>query len=215
MNNKFFLKNRSFLILPIVYVFIVNLFFTQHSLAQDCSKIKKYSVLKDFIDKGEFTKAIENIKQTKCKVDDDIIKLAINGHFKDFNVSNPQEMQAAEEINKPRVNFIADLIETCDANPNARTEDYTPAIFALMFNNPQAATRIIKHKDFDHSLQYKNGSTAAMFAAQSGHLDILKFISTLPKFDINLQTKDGNTAAILAADKGHLDILKFISTLPT
>ncbi|MBF0298909.1 MAG: hypothetical protein HQK51_09330, partial [Oligoflexia bacterium] len=50
----------------------------------------------------------------------------------------------------------------------------------------------------------KDGNTAAILAAHKGHLDILKFISTLPKFDINLQNKNGNTAAMVALFKADV-----------
>ena len=61
-----------------------------------------------------------------------------------------------------------------------------------------------------------NGSNSLMFAAQNGHLEVLKWMQGLPQFE-NLITgkgSDGWNPLMLAAENGHLEVLKWMQDLP-
>ena len=51
---------------------------------------------------------------------------------------------------------------------------------------------------------------AIRYASERGHLEVVKFLSTLP----NVDATANNCAIQLASSNGHLEVVKFLSTLP-
>ena len=60
-------------------------------------------------------------------------------------------------------------------------------------------------------LPFARDHDAVIMAASNGHLEILKYLSTLPFVDFHDQ---GNKAAYMAASNGHVHVLKFLESMP-
>ena len=66
----------------------------------------------------------------------------------------------------------------------------------------------------DPSSRNINGSTAIMYAAQAGHLDVVKFLVTQPGVDPSFRKKNGMTAFMYAVNSGHFNVVRFLATQP-
>jgi ankyrin repeat protein len=56
----------------------------------------------------------------------------------------------------------------------------------------------------------KDGATALMWAAQEGHLDIVRHLAAERYADVNAVDNTNSTALIMAAWKGHIDIVRYL-----
>ena len=56
----------------------------------------------------------------------------------------------------------------------------------------------------------EDGETALMYAAQSGHFDIVKYLIEDHGADVNAVDEDGKTALMCAADGDHSDIAEYL-----
>jgi len=57
----------------------------------------------------------------------------------------------------------------------------------------------------------KNSNTILMFAADRGHLNVVKWLVTEGNANVEV-SKNGTTALMLAAAKGHLNVVEWLVT---
>ncbi len=61
---------------------------------------------------------------------------------------------------------------------------------------------------FDPNTVNKLGSTALMYAAQQGHLEIVKRLIAVHKVNVNAENYQGNTALMMASQKDYVEVVK-------
>ncbi|MBM5781844.1 MAG: ankyrin repeat domain-containing protein, partial [Pelagibacterales bacterium] len=67
---------------------------------------------------------------------------------------------------------------------------------------------LLADKDIDVNKANVNGHTALMFAAQNGHLEVIKELLEDKDIDVNKANVNGHTALMFAAQNGHLEVIK-------
>ena len=78
----------------------------------------------------------------------------------------------------------------------------------IKIGNLQKVIEIIESNQVDASAQ---NNAAIIRAAESGHLEFVKYLSTLPNVDASARN---NWAIICAAHFGHLEVVEYLSKLP-
>ena len=118
-----------------------------------------------------------------------------------------QHFEAAEYI----IQVGAD-VNTATNEKDARFEGDTPLMLASSHGHFSTVDMLIQ-KDSKIDIKRKDGFHSAQFAAQNGHLDVLKlFIQKSPNVT-DLKGYKGRTPLVAASKNGHLSIVKYLLSL--
>uniref|UniRef100_A0A6P7G625 Uncharacterized protein LOC114338107 n=1 Tax=Diabrotica virgifera virgifera TaxID=50390 RepID=A0A6P7G625_DIAVI len=106
---------------------------------------------------------------------------------------------------KNEYNFFLN-IDLCDKH------GYTPSHHAAAYN-ARKAIRYLKEQGANLSIPNKNKSTLVHIAAESGALEVLRYLVEDCKMDVTVSDDNGNLPAHMAAVGNRVDILRYLKSI--
>ena len=92
----------------------------------------------------------------------------------------------------------------CEALRDALQHDLVDESKLIVHHYPQQLHKFIK----------LYGVSSLACAAKHGHIDIVKFLASLPIIDVNVADNCSRTPIFWAAQYGHLNAVRFLASLP-
>ena len=119
-----------------------------------------------------------------------------------------QHFEAAEYI----IQVGAD-VNTATNEKDARFEGDTPLMLASSHGHFSTVDMLIQ-KDAKIDIKRKDGFHSALFAAQKGHIDVLKLLIEKSPNVTDLKGYKGMTPLVAASKNGHMSIVEYLLSLP-
>ena len=98
------------------------------------------------------------------------------------------------------------LLDAPTVRIDARKADGATALFNAAQDNFPRIVEVLIKRGADVNLALDTGTTPLVFAAHSGHIEVVRVLLRAPAIEVNHMTKSAITALAMACAKGHQDV---------
>ena len=98
------------------------------------------------------------------------------------------------------------LLDAPTVRIDARKADGATALFNAAQDNFPRIVEVLIKRGADVNLALHTGTTPLVFAAHSGHIEVVRVLLRVPAIEVNHMTKSAITALAMACAKGHQDV---------